>query len=201
MGKAMRPSAKEFEAYFSRLHKISFLGLIYKRFFLSPVLYLCARRFGKRIIEIGSGTGSGVLGTFPKRVQGLEINPISVEYCRAAGLNVRLIGDDGTFPVADGAFDVCVLDNVLEHIDDPRRTLDECYRITRDCGGLIVSVPGIRGHASDSEHKKFYDEKALRLLDDRWSLQRLFSTPFLIIFEKLSRSVKQYCLVATYKKV
>jgi len=201
MGKTMRPSAKEFEAYFSRLHKISFSGRIYKRFFLSPVLYLCARRFGKRIIEIGSGTGSGVLGTFPKRVQGLEINPISVEYCRAAGLNVQLIGDDGTFPVADGAFDACVLDNVLEHVDDPRRTLDECYRITRDGGGLIVAVPGIRGHESDSDHKKFYDEKALRLLDDRWSLQRLFSTPFLFIFEKLSKSVKQYCLVATYKKV
>jgi SAM-dependent methyltransferase len=201
MGKTMRPSAKEFEDYFSRLHKISFLGRVYKRFFLSPMLYLCTRRFGNRIIEIGSGTGSGVLGTFPKRVQGLEINPISVEYCRAAGLNVQLIGDDGAFPVADGAFDACVLDNVLEHIDDPRRTLDECHRITRKDGGLIVAVPGIRGHESDSDHKKFYDEKALRSLDDRWSLQSLFSTPFLLVVERLSRSVKQYCLVATYKKV
>lgn len=197
----MRRSPKEFEDYFSRLQKISFAGRVYKRFFLSPVLYLCARRFGNRIVEIGSGTGSGVLGTFPKRVQGLEINPISVEYCRAAGLNVQLIGDDGAFPVADGAFDACVLDNVLEHIDDPRRTLDECYRITRVGGGLVVAVPGIRGHESDSDHKKFYDEKALRLLDDRWSLQRLFSTPFLFIFEKLSRYVKQYCLVATYRKL
>lgn len=197
----MRSSAKEFEDYFSRLHRISFLGRVYKRFFLSPMLYRCARRFGNRIIEIGSGTGSGLLGTFPKRMQGLEINPISVEYCRAAGLNVQLIGDDGAFPVADGAFDACVLDNVLEHIDDPRRTLDECYRITRKDGGLIVAVPGIRGHESDSDHKNFYDEKALRSLDDRWSLQSLFSTPFLLVVEKLSRSVKQYCLVATYKKV
>jgi SAM-dependent methyltransferase len=134
-------------------------------------------------------------------VQGLEINPLSVEYCRAAGLNVQLIKDDGAFPVADGAFDACVLDNVLEHIDDPRRTLDECYRITREAGGLIIAVPGVRGHESDADHKKFYDEKALRLLDDRWSLQRLFSIPFLLTLEKLSRSVKQYCLVATYRKV
>lgn len=197
----MRHSAKEFEDYFSHLHKISLLGRVYKRFFSSPVLYLCARRFGDRIIEIGSGIGSGVLGAFPKHVQGLDINPISVEFCRAAGLNVQLIGDDGAFPVADRAFDACVLDNVLEHIDDPRQTLDECYRITGEDGGLIVAVPGIRGYESDADHKKFYDEKALRSLDDRWSLQSLFSTPFLLTFERLSRSVKQYCLVGTYKKV
>jgi len=197
----MRRGAQEFEDYFSRLQKISLAGRVYKRFFLSPVLYLCARRFGNRIVEIGSGTGSGVLGAFPKRVQGLEINPVSVEYCRAAGLNVQQIGDDGAFPVADGAFDACVLDNVLEHIDDPRRTLDECYRITRNDGGLIIAVPGIRGYESDGDHRIFYDERALRSLDDRWSLQGLFSTPFLLIVEGLSRSVKQYCLVATYRKL
>ena len=201
MGKTVRPSAKEFEAYFSHLHDISFLGRVYKRFFLSPVLYLCARRFGNRIVEIGSGIGSGVLGAFPRHVQGLDINPISVEYCRAAGLNAKLIGEDGAFPVADGAFDACVLDNVLEHIEDPRRTLDECYRITGENGGLVIAVPGIRGHASDDDHKKFYDERALRLLDARWRLQGLFSTPFLLALETLSRSVKQYCLVATYRKV
>lgn len=197
----MKQGAKEFEDYFSRLHEISFPGRVYKRFFTSPVLYLCARRFGNRIIEVGSGIGSGVLGAFPGRVQGLEINPLSVEYCRAAGWNVQQIAEDGAFPVADGAFDACVLDNVLEHIEDPRRTLDECCRITREAGGLIVAVPGVRGYASDGDHRKFYDEKGLRLLDDRWSLQMLFSTPFLLTFETLSRSVRQYCLVATYKKV
>jgi SAM-dependent methyltransferase len=196
----MGHSAKEFGDYFSRLRKISFAGRAYKRLFMSPVLYLCARRYGNRIIEIGSGTGSGVLGTFPKRVQGLDINPISIEYCKSAGLNAQLIDGNGAFPVADSAFDACILDNVLEHIDDPRRTLDECYRITRKDGGLIIAVPGIRGYESDSDHKTFYDEKALRSLSDHWSLQSLFSTPFFFIVERLSRSVKQYCLVATYNK-
>jgi SAM-dependent methyltransferase len=197
----MIDSPKGLEAYFSRLRKISFAGRVYKRCVSSPVLFLCARRFGSRIIEIGSGTGSGVLGTFPKRVQGLDINPLSIEYCRAAGLNAQLIQNDGAFPVADGAFDACILDNVLEHIDDPRRTLDECYRITRERGGMVIAVPGMRGHASDDDHKKFYDERALRLLDKRWLLQDLFSIPFLLVLGTLSRSVRQYCLVATYRKV
>lgn len=190
----------EFEGYFAHLSSISLAGRIYKRLVSSPLLYLCARRFGKRIVEVGSGTGSGILGTFPNQVRGLEINSIAVEYCRAAGLDVQLIGDDGTFPVSDGMCDVCVLDNVLEHIEDTRKTLDECYRITGEYGGLVIAVPGVRGYDSDPDHKKFYDAAMLMQLDDRWSLQSLFSTPFLFRSERLSRSIRQYCLVATYKK-
>lgn len=197
----MPDNSSKFDDYFSHLKQIRFSGRIYKRFFSSPVLYFCARRFGNRIIEIGSGTGSGVLGSFPGHVQGLEINPRAVEYCESIGLKVQLIGDEGIFPVADGVYDACVLDNVLEHIGDPRLTLDECYRITRENGGLVIAVPGLRGFASDDDHKKFYDAEALRLLDERWLLQSQFSIPFLFSSEKLSRSVKQYCLVATYKKV
>ena len=197
----MAETPGKFEDYFAHLQKITLTGRIYKRFFSSPVLYLCARRFGDRIIEIGSGTGSGVLGAFPKRVRGLEINPRAVEYCKAAGLNVQLIGADGIFPVAVGAFDACILDNVLEHIEDPRLTLDECYRITKENGGLVIAVPGLRGFESDPDHKKFYDVEALRSLDERWKLQSLFSIPFLFGSERLSKTVKQYCLVATYRKI
>lgn len=197
----MAENPGNFEDYFAHLKKISFAGRIYKRFISSPVLYFCARRYGERIIEVGSGTGSGVLGTFPKRMRGLEINPYAVEYCKAAGLNALLIGKDGLFPVADGAYDACIIDNVLEHIVDPRQTLDECYRITVKNGGLVIAVPGVRGFESDFDHKRFYDAGALRQLDDRWSLQSLFSIPFLFGSERLSKSVKQYCLVAVYRKI
>lgn len=196
----MATSPGKFEDYFTHLNSISLSGRIYKKYVTSPALYFCARRFGRRIVEIGSGVGSGILGTYPKRVLGLEINSIAVEYCKSVGLDVRLIGDDGVFPVADGTCDACVLDNVLEHIEDTRKTLDECYRITGKYGGLVIAVPGVRGYDSDPDHKKFYDAAALMQLDDRWSLQGLFSTPFLFRSEQLSKSVRQYCLVATYKK-
>jgi len=197
----MAENTDKYEDYFAHLSNISLPGRVYKKFLSSPVLFYCARRFGNRVIEIGSGTGSGILGSFPKKVQGLEINPVAVDYCKAAGLHVQLVKDDGIFPVADGAYDACVLDNVLEHIEDPRQTLDECYRITVKEGGLVIAVPGIRGYAADDDHEKFYDAEALRQLDNRWLLQSLFSTPFYFTNEKLSKSVRQYCLVATFKKV
>jgi SAM-dependent methyltransferase len=196
----MLKSTNQFEDYFSHLQKISFLGRIYKKFFSSPILYFCARRFGKRIVEIGSGTGSGALGAFSKHVQGLEINPIAVEYCKMAGLNAQLIKVDESFPVPDAAFDVCILDNVLEHIEHPQLTLDECFRITKADGGLVIAVPGRRGFESDTDHKIFYDAEALKQLDERWTLQSIFSTPFLFRSEGMSRSVRQYCLVAVYIK-
>jgi len=197
----MAEDSSKFEDYFVHLNRISLLGRIYKKFVSSPVLFFCARRFGRHVVEVGSGTGSGVLGAYPKQVDGLEINPIAVEYCRSAGLNVQLIKNGEDFPVADGTYDVCILDNVLEHIEDPRSTLNECYRITKTDGGLIIAVPGIRGFASDADHKKFYDAEALRVLDHRWILQSLFSMPFLFSSDRLSKSIRQYCLVATYKKI
>lgn len=191
----------KFEEYFSHLRKISLIGLIYKRFFSSPILFLCARRFGRRVVEVGSGTGNGILGAFPKSVYGLEINSIAVEYCKSKGMAVDLIDATGKFPVADQAFDVCVLDNVLEHIEEPEATLDECYRITKKNGGLILVVPGLRGFRSDSDHKIFYGLNELANLDRRWQLTSTFSIPFAIKCERLSTHVKQYCLVATFKKV
>lgn len=196
----MANNADDFEEYFAHLSGISLMGRIYKKLISSPILYFCARRYGGSVVEIGSGTGSGILGAYPKRVRGLEINPHAVEYCRAAGLDVGLIGEDGIFPMADAACDVCVLDNVLEHIEDARKTLDECYRVTTAQGGLVIAVPGVRGYASDLDHKRFYDEQALERLDDRWVLHSLFSMPFLFRSDKLSKAVRQYCLVATYQK-
>ena len=201
VGRAVTRDRKAFEEYFSHLREISVFGRAYKRFFSSPVLYFCARRFGPRVIEIGSGIGSGIVGAFPDHVAGLEINPVAVDYCRDAGLNVQLIDADGRFPVNDAAFDACVLDNVLEHIDDPSRTLDECCRVTRENGGMVIAVPGIRGYGLDADHKKFYAKNALTVLDKRWSMQSVFSIPFFFNCEVLSKCVKQYCVVATYKKV
>lgn len=173
---------------------------MYKRFFSSPILFLFAHRFGPRILEVGSGTGSGVLGSFPKHVCGLDINPMAVEYCRRIGLNVQLINDNGSFPIVDNAFDACCLDNVLEHIVDPQKTIDECYRVTGQKGGLVIAVPGIRGFNSDIDHKIYYDEAKLRILDNRYSLVNLFSMPFFLTSTKLSNFVRQYCLVAVYRK-
>ncbi len=189
-----------FENYYDHLRHVSFAGRWYKKLVTSPILFALARAHGPRIVEVGSGTGSGVLGAFGKYVQGFEINSFAVEHCKSAGLNAQLITAAEPFPAEDEIFDACILDNVLEHIEDPRHTLGECHRVTQKNGGLVIAVPGIRGYASDADHRKFYGYQELVTLDSRWVFERCFSTPFLIKSENLSRHVRQYCLIATYKK-
>lgn len=193
--------SKDYEAYFNYLNRISPRGRIYKRLFVSPILFLCARCFGSRVIEVGSGTGSGVLGSFSRSVVGVDVNPFAVKFCKSKGWRASLIGKDGRFPLPSDSADVCILDNVLEHIEQPRPVFDECYRVTGDRGGLVIVVPGVRGYGSDSDHKLFYNEDRLKVLDDRWRCVASFSIPFLFKSLALSKSIKQYCLVSVYKKV
>lgn len=190
----------EFDEYFAHLQKLSWVGRIYHTLFKIPLLYFQLRRFGPEIVEVGSGIGNGVLGASYARVAGLDINPRAVKYCQEKGLNARIIGADGVFPIADNSVDACLLDNVLEHIPDPKTTLDQCWRITRQGGGLIIVVPGLKGFASDPDHKVFYGVEELRRLDGRWTIVRLFSIPLFILNDKLSKALRQYCLVMVYRK-
>lgn len=193
-------SEEDFARYFNHLKTIRWRGRVYKRFLSSPVAYLHARRFGRRIVEVGCGTGNGLLGTFPSRVVGLDVNPYAVDDCVSRGLDARLIRPDGFFPLAEASFDSCVLDNVLEHIEEPGQTLDECWRITSQHGGMVIGVPGIHGYATDPDHKVFYDEDGLRNLDTRWSLVHLYGFPSIFRSSTLSRSFRQYGLLAVYRK-
>ena len=190
----------EFQNYFDYMARISIRGRIYKRLVSSPILFLCARAFGSRLLEVGSGIGAGVLGAFPSRVSGVEINPLAVEYARRHGMRVSRIDPGGSFPHENASFDACILDNVLEHLENPRPVLDECWRATTPAGGMVIAVPGKRGFAADPDHRVFYTEEALRRLDRRWTLLHLFSLPLLVPSRVVSNSLRQYCLVAIYRK-
>lgn len=188
------------EKYFLHLNSISFMGKLYKKYFCANIFFIISKFFGPKMLEVGSGIGNGVLGAFPTSVTGIDINPISVDYCRNKGYKSFLIEGDGLFPVLDHSYDVCVLDNVLEHISNPALTLDECYRVTKMSGGLIISVPGVRGYNSDPDHKLMYEIDDLIKLDRRWTCIRCFSLPFLFTSNFISNKVKQYTVVAVYRK-
>lgn len=197
----MQQELNNYNQYFKHLNKLSYTGLIYQRLFKAPLLYYHLRCFGQRVIEIGSGIGNGVLGSYPSYVVGIDVNPLAVSYCQSKGFNVKLIKENEKYPFGNSIFNCCLLDNVLEHIQNSKFTLDECYRITDNNGGLVVVVPGIMGYNHDSDHKIYYDEKKLRDLDPRWELISLISLPFIFKSIKLSKLLRQYCLMAIYKKI
>jgi SAM-dependent methyltransferase len=99
----------DFEKYFQHLNQISSLGKLYKRYFSSQVLYYQANKFDNDIAEIGCGTGNEILGTYPNRVVGYEINPLAVEFCKRKNLNANLINANKSYPTSDGFFSACIL--------------------------------------------------------------------------------------------
>jgi SAM-dependent methyltransferase len=79
-------------------------------------------------------------------------------------------------PVAEGSVDAIICNNVIEHLDEPERTLRELHRITAPGGVCVINVPSWRGkfflefaafrlgvapEEEMNDHKTYYDPKDL----------------------------------------
>jgi SAM-dependent methyltransferase len=60
-----------------------------------------------------------------------------------------LLKTDGTIPVADESFDAVLSTQVLEHVQDPRLYVSECFRVLRPGGRLLLSTHGIFAYHPD----------------------------------------------------
>lgn len=54
-----------------------------------------------------------------------------------------ILNADGTVPAPDDSFDAVMSTQVLEHVHDPGLYLDECFRVLRPGGRLLLSTHGI----------------------------------------------------------
>lgn len=185
----------EHDDYFEYLKGRSRLGHFYRRRVLYPRLLTHLRG---RMLDVGCGIGDMV--AFRPNSIGVDINQRNIEFCRKRRLEVLLMAPD-VLPFADGSFDSVLLDNVLEHIVEPRPLLKEMHRVLRDDGRLLVGVPGIRGWDSDPDHKVRYDEASLvaRVGRHGYALRELFSMP-LMRSAWLSRNLRQYCIYGAFDR-
>jgi SAM-dependent methyltransferase len=97
---------------------------------------------GKRILDIGCGVGAFVrrLGEFSSEVYGTDIDADRVTEGAREVPNLGLaVGE--YMPFADNTFDVILLHEVLEHVDDDRQTLREARRILAPGGRIVIFCP------------------------------------------------------------
>lgn len=103
---------------------------------------------GARVLDVGCGD-AGVLIAFAEAgaaCSGIEPDARSLERGAARaeehGVRVELRQSFAEeIPFADGAFDLVLLDNVLEHVRDRDRTLAEIRRVLRPGGLLYLVTP------------------------------------------------------------
>jgi SAM-dependent methyltransferase len=97
---------------------------------------------GRRILDIGCGLGVYVrkFRGFSDRVCGIDIDPKRLrEGARETpGL---LLGVGEHLPFRDGSFDVVVLNEVIEHVQDDAATLREALRVIAPGGHVVIYAP------------------------------------------------------------
>ena len=96
-------------------------------------------------IACGEGYGSSILASVARHVTGLDndvksVTNANVRYGRADELDY-ISGDAAEIPAQDGAFDVVVSFETIEHLRDAARFVAEIRRVLKPNGLLIISSP------------------------------------------------------------
>ena len=131
---------------------------------------------GKRALDAGCGAGYGSaeLARSAQSVLGIDNAADAIEYARANYPSPNLTFEQAScsaLPCADGAFDLVVAFEVIEHLADWREFLQEARRVLAPNGQFIVSTPnklyygesrGTQGenpfHVHEFEFAEFRDE-------------------------------------------
>lgn len=126
------------------------------------------------VLEVGCGTG-GLLQQLVRRnrvVLGLDISYQVLSRCANRGLRPSLVqGHAERLPFKDGTFDLVIASEVLEHAADDADIVQECNRVLKTAGVLIITVPALpylwSAHDVIYGHRRRYGRQQIeRLLDD-----------------------------------
>jgi SAM-dependent methyltransferase len=95
----------------------------------------------RKVLDIGAGAGNMAhhLGQYGQ-VFGIDYNPRPLPVAQGRGLPVAQ-GSGTELPFAANTFDLLALLDTVEHIPDELGVLQECSRVLKPGGKLIVTVP------------------------------------------------------------
>ncbi|MEO5960533.1 MAG: class I SAM-dependent methyltransferase [Opitutaceae bacterium] len=112
-----------------------------------------------RLLEVGCGAGNFLLQAVARgfHVTGIEYSPFACQRARETlgGRGRVLQGEIDVLKDDSGAYDVCVLCDVIEHVRDPATFLRHVFRLLRPGGAVLVVTPSL-------------DSWSARLMRARW---------------------------------
>lgn len=100
-------------------------------------------RAPRRVLDVGCASGDFLVRVRQAgnpNVTGVETSGAAVDRARTRGLDV-FHGELADAEFESGSFDTVVLSHTLEHVGDPRRFMDEVWRILSPGGFVLLWLP------------------------------------------------------------
>ena len=130
---------------------------------------------GASVLDLGCGAGpyGKILMDAGHDWRGIDFNPAAAALAHQSGISVE-VADATATGFDDGTFDHVLLIEVIEHIDEPSRILEEARRLARR--SVIISVPNVAAipllfpfgvtpwHLLEVDHKNFFSPGNLATL-------------------------------------
>jgi ubiquinone biosynthesis O-methyltransferase len=129
--------------------------IVYKETFQTSVpgtaanIFYVSKSFlkNKKVLDLGCGAGrlSLFASTVAKHVTGIDYVPDAISYANSFSeltnrKNVHFkVGDLDKF--SGQKFDIILISEVLQHVENPQRTLKQCQKLLNKNGYVIVSIP------------------------------------------------------------
>jgi phosphatidylethanolamine/phosphatidyl-N-methylethanolamine N-methyltransferase len=127
----------------------------------------------ERVLEVGVGTGL-LLPKYPRRLRiiGIDISEHMIAKARKKVFDQKLsnvelrVGDAGSLDFGPATFDVVILPFVITLLPNPEEALDECVRVLKPGGTIIIA-----GKISDGAGVQGFLEKSIAPIVERigWS--------------------------------
>ena len=118
------------------------------------------------ILDVGCGSG-----LMMKRLSetgmvfGIDADYGALAHCKDVGFDRLCRGDATRLPFGPDKFALVIASDLIEHCDDDSAALDELFRVTRQGGRLLVSVPAYgalwSSHDVALHHRRRYSKREL----------------------------------------
>lgn len=128
--------------------------ITFRRYYLDKVL--SDINFYGKVLDVG-GKKENKRGTFKPPLDKIE----SWEYLNIdESTNPDYLCSGDNIPVDDNTFDIVMLAEVIEHLENPIAVLNECYRVLKKDGKIVATIPFMYPlHADPYDFQRWTDVK------------------------------------------
>ena len=122
-----------------------------------------------KILNIGVGTGDDlkILNKYGENYI-IDTNKKALDLIDKSFYKDKKVADACKLPFKESFFDIVVAFDVFEHIQNDKKAISEVYRVLKNKGKLIFSVPAFQfifsSHDRALEHQRRYNKKTLKNL-------------------------------------